>query len=201
MAKKPLTSPEVLRQLLRYEPETGKLFWKERGIEWFDGWGRGKQKCAEPEWRCERWNKRYGGREAGALDTQSGYVRVFLFDKHHYAHRVIWMMAAGPMPDGMEIDHENGVRSDNRLTNLRLVSVAENAKNVRLRENSSGVTGVFWCNQKGKWAARIIVGGEVKHLGFFQNLDDARLARATAESKFGFHENHGSKDRPIYRRK
>ena len=58
MATKPLPSQEVLRQLLRYEPETGKLFWRERTPDMFSADGR------DPEWKARNWNSKLAGREA-----------------------------------------------------------------------------------------------------------------------------------------
>lgn len=198
MAKKPLPSPEVLRQLLRYEPDTGKLFWKERTEDMFQGWGRGKTERT-PEWRRDRWNSVYAGVEAGSEDVSSGYVRVYIGDKHFYAHRVIWVMNRGIIPSGMQIDHINGIRSDNLLANLRLVTVEINAQNMRLRENSSGHTGVFWNNQNQKWCAKIHVNGKSIHLGFFDDVANAAAARKKAERRHGFHSNHGASSKPVYR--
>lgn len=200
MAKRELPSPEVLRQLLRYEPETGKLFWKERGPEWFAGWGRGKIGGKSPKWRSDRWNKRYCSIEAGCADVQAGYVRVSIFDQHHYAHRIIWTMCVGNIPAGMEIDHIDGDRSNNRIQNLKLASTADNAKNTRLHSNNtSGVNGVFWNQQRQKWQSQAQVDGRSMHIGFFKSKDAAAQARAAANRSFGFSETHGASDRQAYR--
>jgi len=127
---------------------------------------------------CLRWAvNRYKGRGhailliakdavAGSFDTSrgSGYYVVFLHKKGYTAHRVIWEMHNGPIPDDLMIDHINGDSSDNRLPNLRLVTKRVNARNQKKRScNTSGVTGVskttkdgndywiaFWTDDKGK---------------------------------------------------
>jgi len=158
----------------------------------FEGWGRGKHKTQSPEWRCGRWNKKYAGHEACAVDVQSGYVRVYIFDKHYYAHRVIWVMVNGEIPRGMMIDHQNGDRSDNRLENLRLARCDGNAKNTKLpKDNMSGRIGVFWDGRRSKWTATIRNEGKSVYLGAFDDISLACDARAKAEVQYGYHENHG----------
>lgn len=73
--------------------------------------------------------------EAGTIDkisrnvvtpTAKGYMRIRLGDQFDYVHRLIWEHVNGPIPKGMHIDHINGVRDDNRIENLRLVTPKEN---------------------------------------------------------------------------
>jgi hypothetical protein len=58
-------------------------------------------------------------------------------------------------------------------------------------DNTSGITGVTWHSQRGKWLAQIWVNGKKVHLGVFLSIDDAARARKDAEIKYSFHENHG----------
>ncbi len=109
-----------------------------------------------------------------------------------YTHRVLWEKANGPIPTGLEIDHINGDREDNRLDNLRLVTRQENTKNVRLRDsNTCGVTGVGWFTRRSKWRSRIESDGKAIHLGYFDDWFDAVCARMSANNRYGFHPNHG----------
>jgi len=184
MAKKPLPSPEVLRQLLRYEPETGKLFWKERGPEWFsDGRRAAKDNAAT-------WNARYSGVEALTAVSGEGYNQGALLGGRYFAHRVIMAMVYGETPE--QVDHINGNRQDNRLANLRGVTRQQNQQNKqRLKNNKSGCTGVAWHQVSGKWRSEIKVNNQSLHLGSFYNFDDAVAARKKAEKEHGFHANHG----------
>jgi len=185
---KPLPSPETLRQLLRYEPTTGRLYWLERSKEWFvDGKGR-----YTSERNCKCWNTAHAGKEAiSSIDPGLGYRKGSVLMKNLYAHRVIWAMQTGSWPDS-DIDHINGDRADNRWSNLRSVSRSVNAKNACLRSNNtSGQMGVFWAKQIGRWRAVIWVDGKRISLGCFIGFEDAKAARKDAEIKHGFHNNHG----------
>lgn len=92
----------------------------------------------------------------------------------------------------MQIDHINGIRSDNRICNLRLVDCKENAKNQRKnKRNKNAFGGVFFNKQKKKYVSRIKVNGKSIFLGYFNLIDDAIAARKEANKKYGFHENHG----------
>ena len=186
MAKKPLPTPEDLRQLLTYEPETGKLFWKVRGPERFKADGRNG-----PERSAAIWNAKYAGKEALSTLNAGGYPAGDVFKTRIQAHRVIWAMVNGSWATG-EIDHINGVRTDNRIANLREVTSQENRKNQRMRRaNSSGVMGVHFCNRDKKWVAFIGVNGRSVNKGAFRRFDDAVAARRAAEVEYGYHANHG----------
>ena len=107
-------------------------------------------------------------------------------------HRYIWETAFGPIPEGMYIDHINGVRHDNRLENLRLVDRTGNARNAKRRnDSSSGVTGVHFHKQHGKWNSRINHEGKRVELGLYRDWFEAVCARKAAEVRLGYHENHG----------
>lgn len=181
---KDLPPPELLRKLLSYKPDTGRLFWKERSADMFTD---GKQTA---EHICANWNSRFAGKEAFTTDNGYGYRTGSIFDCTYMAHRVIWAMIHDECPD--TIDHINGVRDDNRIENLRSVSLAENLKNQkRYSRNTSGVCGVYWHKRDNKWDAQIRVGGKLMHLGLFTDFDEAVAARKKAEVEHGFHQNHG----------
>ena len=141
-------------------------------------------------WKASRGRIRAGS-EAGSEDQQ-GYIVVRLNGKDYKAHRIIWEMHYGPIPEGMEVDHIWHNRKDNRIENLRLVTRTGNGRNQsKFATNTSGVTGVNWNNQAGKWRAEIYVDGKHISLGLFTIFNDAVLARKSAEAKYGFHKNHG----------
>lgn len=186
MAKRPLPTPEELRQLLRYEPETGKLFWRERPVELFAAGGKFTK-----EHGAKVWNARWANQEAFTATAKEGYKVGAVFFKTMRAHRVIWAIVHGNWPKE-QVDHINGMRSDNRITNLRCVSDAENKKNMkRYSNNVSGKAGVSWYSRIAKWSAEIKVHGRKIRLGQFNVLEDAIAAREAAEVKYGFHRNHG----------
>lgn len=174
MADKALPPVELLRQLLRYEPETGKLFWLPRGKEFF------------PSDRAHAvWNARYAGQPALNYAMGSGYLRGSIFGVAALAHRAAWALHHGVWPEA-EIDHKNGIRSDNRLENLRPATRAQNAQNVaKSGKNSSGFHGVCWDRRTQKWMAHTKHLGKFKNLGRFDRIEDA--ARAAQEGRAALH--------------
>ena len=184
MANQALPCPTVLRLLLRYEPETGKLFWRERARVWF---ASGVQ--------FKVWAKRYANQEAFTSSNGDGYLTGAILGRPVKAHRAAWTIANGRWPAD-QIDHINGNRSDNRLENLREVSAHENTKNQAIpSHNTSGHIGVSWAKTKAKWCAYIRVNNRLLMLGHFAKKEDAIAARAAASEKHGFHDNHGKLDR------
>lgn len=189
MAKRELPSPDVLRQLLDYDPETGRLHWKARSIEHV------RAGCTTPAKHrsiTANWNKRYAGKEAlTCVQSSSGYRTGAVQCVPCVAHRVAYAIYHGEhAPE--EIDHINGNKGDNRIVNLRAVNHAENAKNVSLySSNKSGVPGVRWEQSHKAWAAKINFGGKQRRIGRFKNKEDAIAARKRAEVEHGYHPNHG----------
>lgn len=182
---KELPSPEMLRKLLRYEPETGKLFWRERSVELFED---GKYSA---ERVCATWNSCHAGKEALITLNAYGYKQGRVFNQMLYAHRVIWAMVHGEWPKH-DIDHKDGVRDDNRISEIRAATRKENMQNLkRSSANTSGVTGVGWKKSCSKWRARITINEKQIHLGLFARKEDAIAARKAAETRYGFHPNHG----------
>jgi hypothetical protein len=136
-----------------------------------------------------------GGKPGAKLgcDSGYGYIRVYFKGKRVTVHKIIWMMHNGKIPTGMQIDHINGIRNDNRLENLRLVTNKENHRNKKKpKTNTSGHIGVSWKSERNKWAASIFLGGKSGNfLGYFDNIEDAIARRKQAELEYGFHPNHG----------
>lgn len=168
----PIPDVEILNACFSYQEASGLLIWKRRSD------------------RPAQWNQENEGLVAGHIN-QNGYRVVRVRNVAYLSHRVIWKMAHGSDPD--HIDHINGIRSDNRLCNLRDVSAAENQKNRSLnKNNTTGVSGVSWCRTTEKFVARISVGGRGKMLGRFLSIEDAVQARRDAEKSLNFSENHGA---------
>jgi hypothetical protein len=168
-----------LHELLDLDHETGALTWKWRPAEMFSSYARFKS-----------WNDRWAGAPALLSLTPDGYLRGRIFNHGYLAHRVVFAMCHGYWP--AFIDHINGVRSDNRPSNLREVTKAENAKNKR-RPGGKRLSECFGLDRlpSGRWRARIVLDRKTVHLGCFRDKDLAIAARSKAERDFGFHPNHG----------
>jgi hypothetical protein len=169
-----LPTIEELHKLLSYSPDTGALTWR----------ARRDVKAS--------WNTRYAGKPALACIHEDGYRKGRIHRVLFRAHRVAWALHHGSWPE-LDIDHINGDRSDNRITNLRQVTRSENQRNMRLpSDNKSGVVGVYWSTARKKWVAEIRnAQGRKRHLGVFEDLEDAATARRAAELDEGYHQNHG----------
>ena len=135
-------------------------------------------------------NRTKVGDIVGWMDD-NGYLLVRVDGAIHKVHRLIFLMHYGWLPQ--EVDHINGIRSDNRIDNLRPASKAENKQNAKLsRRNTSGVKGVSWCKRRNKWKAYICVKSKLLGLGHFEHIEDAKEAVKTARNEHhGEFANHG----------
>jgi hypothetical protein len=140
---------------------------------------------------CSVWNVNYANKEAFTCVGNNGYLQGRVFNMLFLAHRVVWALSYDAWPS-KHIDHIDGNRTNNSISNLREVDDLENAKNQKRHiDNKSGVTGVYLDGRSGKWLATIMGSGKRKHLGLFCNIDDAIEARKRAEKHYGFSPNHG----------
>ena len=141
----------------------------------------------DPESGVLRWNIRPSscircGDIAGSKIRRDGYVLVKFKGTTYAAHRIIYEMVHGSIPQGKQIDHRNRVRSDNRIGNLRPATHPENTTNSSLsRRNTSGYMGVSWCKKISKWEAQLMVAARALHFGYFVNKADAIAARLAGE--------------------
>ena len=87
----------------------------------------------------------------------------------------------GYIPEN-QVDHIDRNRLNNKWSNLREVSNRCNLQNCNLsKNNTSGVNGVYWNKKLNKWRSLITVNKKHKHLGFFEDFDDAVRARYNEE--------------------
>jgi len=152
-----------LKEVLDYNPETGVFTWRKTN------------------------NQINKGAIAGS-PSSCGYIRFTVDGMRYAAHRLAWLYVYGEYPE-TDIDHVNRIRSDNRISNLRTASRAENCQNASKRKsNSSGVVGVCWNIGHKKWQARIMHNGKSIHLGYYEKIEDAASARLSAKRKYhAFH--------------
>ena len=120
--------------------------------------------------------KRVGGR-------QNGYLTAWVSStKRIFVHRIAWALTHGEWPH--EIDHINGVTTDNRIKNLRKADRVLQSQNIAIgKNNKTGVIGVCPCKQTGKYKATINTKDGQMWLGRFDSIEDAAQARRAAEEK------------------
>lgn len=160
-----------LRSRLRYDPQNGRMFWLPHAS------------------MSKKWLTRYSGKEALTRIDAEGYLTGKIDGVQLKAHRVAWAIHSGEWPNG-QIDHINGIRSDNRISNLRVVTHQENHRNKAMpNTNTSGFCGV---NARGNtWIATIRVKGKQIYLGTFERLEEAISAREAANILYNFTARHG----------
>lgn len=147
-------SISTLNEWLVYDSETGCLKWKKR-----------KSPSAN------------AGDIVGCKNSR-GYIH-FRIDKISLTcHRTAWAMYYGEWPE-LFIDHINGDRSDNKISNLRLASRSENNRNAAIRkDNKTGMKGVRFCLRDKKYIAHIRINGKSICLGYFDSAIQAQGAYA-----------------------
>ena len=159
-------SREILLGFLSYDETTGHLLWKERPLT-----------CFSMEKIGKTWNKRFAGTVAGSVcfDEHGNRktLQITILGFVYHAHRIIWLMLYGSIPDGMVIDHINGDPFDNRLSNLRLATIAQNCRNCRPRKNSGGLPGVTLDKQRGKYVTGVVVNGKKLNFSGFDTPEEA----------------------------
>ena len=165
-----IIDPSILCKLLRYEQETGRLFWLPRPEHMFSRRRTFLQ-----------FNTCFANTEAFTAIDGRGYRSGRIWNKTYHGHRVVWAVCHGDWPN--VIDHINGDRADNRLINLRNITKAENA---RRKIKTKTTNGVSFCNIRNLWRARVTYNYKDRHLGYFNTQDEAIAAREKANIMLGF---------------
>lgn len=135
---------EVLKELLSYDLATGIFKWK---------------KPLSPAVSV--------GDAAGSMNAK-GYLNIKVQGRLYKAHRIAWLYVHGVIPK-FQIDHINGDKSDNRISNLRLATNSENVQNVHeFRSNATGFPGVTYYHRERKYVARVTCNGKTRSLGYYE---------------------------------
>jgi hypothetical protein len=147
-----------IREHLSYDPDTGQFHWLKKS----------------------GYNSRLDA-PAGNLDP-SGYIRLGFRGRAIYAHRLAIFMASGYWPQRC-VDHIDGDKSNNRLSNLREVGHRTNIQNMirPARHNTSGFLGVSLL--RGKWIAQIRANGRNHYLGRHETAEAAHEAYLDAKRR------------------
>lgn len=173
-----------LCRLVGYDPSTGVLTWKERSPFDFHCGDRSRARV------CNGWNSKYAWTPINSRMADGRVIVHINLGKRLRTQgaRVAWAIHYGKWPQGI-VDHIDGDCTNDRIENLRDVSVSENNRNQRISaRNTSGKVGVTFYLRTSQWRAWISVNGRVKSLGYFQSRDEAVKARVDAENSEGFFE-------------
>lgn len=149
---------ELLRSILDYEPATGVFRWKRP---------------------VSKWSSVKVGAIAGHQD-KSGYCYIKVADVRYSQHRLAWLHVHGEWPTG-EVDHIDGNRGNNAISNLRDVTHQVNSQNHRTHYATSTTQRLGVTRHWNKWRAAIRVGGKSTHLGLFDSPDAAHQAFLNAK--------------------
>ena len=174
-------SIDDLNQTLKYNPKTGSLTWRKR-----------TDRFPAPITSIKIFNSKFANKPIYE-EVHKGYRRIRLFNKSYKSHRVAWAIHHGDWPAD-QIDHINGVRSDNRIENLRAVDQIENSRNTKIpATNMSGVIGINWDKLSWRWVVSIGVDSKTFYIGSFKDFEEAVSVRRSVEVKYGYHPNHGKR--------
>ena len=160
---KPLPPPSLIRATFDYSPETGVLSWKPRKVR------RGHERIDTG------FNTQFAGKATGC-ENGLGYLRVLWNGQHFVAHRIIWKWWYGT--EAVMIDHINGNRSDNRISNLRECERSQNNANSKSWNKTSKLKGAY-PNGSG-WMAIIRKDKKQHYLGTFPTPEEAHAAYCKA---------------------
>jgi hypothetical protein len=144
-----MLTQDLLIEMFDFDPETG----------WFTNrYSRGRAAA---------------GSRAGS-ETGHGYRRIIIGYNKYYEHHLAWLYVNGVWPD--EIDHVNGDRSDNKISNLRVCSRSENCFNRKDGTGISGLKEAYLDSRSLKWFSKIQLGGQQVFLGSFDSPEEAHKA-------------------------
>lgn len=167
----PMPSVEFLKECFEYH-EDGFLTWKKRPLHHFSS-----------SHRMNQCNSQFAGKRAG-FQHHSGYWYIRMGLKDIGVHRIVYVIFFGALEMGLEVDHRDGDRSNNRYQNLRRANHNGQAHNNKKRsDNTSGYRGVHLEKASGKYSVNIQINGKQKKIGRFNNAVQAALVYDAAARK------------------
>jgi len=153
-----ILTAERVRELFNYDPDTG-LFTRRIAIGYRGRFRKG---------------------DVPGTDNKNGYIRIIVDYKKYYAHRLAWLHVFGYLPE--EIDHIDRNRSNNRISNLRPATHAQNLSNALRLRTKSGLKGAY--RFQNRWKSSITSTGKQIHLGLFDTAEEAHAAYVAAAKKY-----------------
>ncbi|MBI6122097.1 HNH endonuclease [Serratia marcescens] len=176
----PLPSQDYLLSRLLYCQASGSFTWLRKPVK---------------SRNDKIWNDKHAGRVAGFICKIHGYRRIFIDGIHYRANRIAWRISTGDDPGELCIDHIDGNKANDAISNLRLVTHSENMRNRgHQSNNTSGMKGIYWHKRDKKWIARICVNRKYQNLGRFKTAEEAFDAyKHGVKEIHGEFANHGEK--------
>ena len=109
-----------------------------------------------------------------------GYCRVRLNSSMVFYHTIVWILTTGEdIPEGIQIDHINGNKTDNRFENLRLVTDRENRQNMKVHRKGK-LVGCSFHKRDGTYIAQVRIGNKQVYLGGYETEQEAHNIYASA---------------------
>lgn len=179
-----MLTQELLKELVTYNKDTGEMFWKPRDGHHF----------TRPS-SSNVFNGKWANKQVGSICSY-GYLQTTIHIKplglklNIKVHQLAWLYEYGTFPIG--IDHLNGVRLDNRISNLREADQEINNKNmVKPSHNKSGLAGVHFDSSRNKWQVQVKKRGKRVFCKRYGTLLDACSSLISFRNSNGFSQRHG----------
>jgi hypothetical protein len=127
------------------------------------------------KWKVRKGNSIYVGDIAGSFYT-SGYRRIIINGIDYKEHRLAWYYVYAKWPEKL-IDHIDGIKYNNAISNLREVTNSENMQNqktaMKNKTSGSSIPGVYFYRNNNKYCAQLQINGKLKSFGSYSTIEEA----------------------------